>query len=63
MKKGSQRGPTLPRLLRDQAAARGLLPAIREKSFGIWNTLSWQGAVAVGRRHGQRLGRTRLHRR
>ena len=37
-----ERGSTLPRLLRDQAAARGLLPAIREKSFGIWNTFSWR---------------------
>ena len=43
MKKDAQRGSTLPRLLRGQAAARGLLPAIREKSFGIWDTTSWQG--------------------
>src|SRR5262245_33993825 len=34
---------TFPKLLLHHAAQRGERPAIREKSRGIWRTLSWQG--------------------
>jgi len=39
---------TFPRLMRDHAAQRPDAPALREKDFGIWQTLSWsQLAVLV----------------
>lgn len=34
---------TIPRLLRRNAEERGGAPAMREKSMGIWRTLSWSG--------------------
>ena len=34
---------TIPRLLRRNAEARGGAPAMREKSMGIWRTLTWSG--------------------
>ena len=34
---------TLPRLLKRNAQERGDLPAMREKSMGIWRTLTWSG--------------------
>ena len=34
---------TIPRLLRRNAEERGAAPAMREKSMGIWRTLSWSG--------------------
>jgi len=33
---------TFPRLLLEHAAARPNAPALREKEFGIWQTLSWR---------------------
>jgi long-chain acyl-CoA synthetase len=45
---------TMPRLLQRLAAARPDAPAMREKSLGIWRTLSWSGyydevrALALG---------------
>ncbi|RZJ10385.1 MAG: long-chain fatty acid--CoA ligase [Rubrivivax sp.] len=39
---------TFPRLLLDHAARRPEAPALREKAFGVWQTLSWaQLAVLV----------------
>ena len=39
---------TFPRLMRDHATQRPDAPALREKDFGIWQTLSWsQLAVLV----------------
>jgi long-chain acyl-CoA synthetase len=34
---------TIPRLLRRNAEERSAAPAMREKSLGIWRTLSWSG--------------------
>jgi long-chain acyl-CoA synthetase len=34
---------TIPRLLRRNAEKRSTAPAMREKSMGIWRTLSWSG--------------------
>ena len=34
---------TIPRLLRRSAEERGNAPAMREKSMGIWRTLTWSG--------------------
>jgi long-chain acyl-CoA synthetase len=34
---------TLPGQLRENARVRGDAPAIREKEFGIWQTVTWQG--------------------
>jgi len=34
---------TIPRLLRRNAEERAAAPAMREKSMGIWRTLSWSG--------------------
>ena len=33
---------TFPRLLLDHAARRPHAPALREKAYGVWQTLSWQ---------------------
>ena len=38
---------TFPRLLLDHAAARPNAPALREKEFGIWQTLSWSALAAL----------------
>ena len=57
---------TFPRLLLGHAAARPQAPALREKEFGIWQTLSWSdlaklvealagGLAAAGLRRGQHL--------
>jgi long-chain acyl-CoA synthetase len=57
---------TFPRLLLDHAAARPNAPALREKEFGIWQTLSWSalaelvqalagGLAEAGLRRGQHL--------
>ncbi len=57
---------TFPRLLLEHAAARPLAPALREKEFGIWQTLTWSdlaelvkalagGLAAAGLRRGQHL--------
>ena len=32
---------TFPRLLLDHAARRPSAPALREKAFGLWQTLTW----------------------
>ena len=32
---------TFPRLLLDHAARRPDAPALREKAFGVWQTLTW----------------------
>jgi long-chain acyl-CoA synthetase len=34
---------TIPRLLERNARTRGAAPAMREKSMGIWRTLTWSG--------------------
>ncbi|MEO8835322.1 MAG: AMP-binding protein, partial [Caldimonas sp.] len=57
---------TFPGLLLDHAARRPRAPALREKEFGIWQTLSWgalaelvqllaDGLAAAGLRRGQHL--------
>jgi long-chain acyl-CoA synthetase len=57
---------TFPRLLLAHAAARPGAPALREKEFGIWQTLSWRaladlveaiagGLAGAGLRRGQHL--------
>ncbi|MFN3303291.1 MAG: AMP-dependent synthetase/ligase [Roseateles sp.] len=57
---------TFPRLLLDHAARRPRAPALREKAFGLWQTLSWGelaelvqdlalGLAAAGLRRGQHL--------
>ena len=38
---------TFPRLLLEHAAARPDAPALREKEFGIWQTLSWSALAAL----------------
>jgi len=40
---------TFPRLLLEHAAARPGAPALREKEFGIWQTLSWGDLAALVR--------------
>jgi long-chain acyl-CoA synthetase len=40
---------TFPRLLLEHAAARPGAPALREKEFGIWQTLSWSDLAALVR--------------
>jgi len=40
---------TFPRLLLDHAAARPGAPALREKEFGIWQTLSWSALAELVR--------------
>ena len=41
--------PTFPRLLLDHATRRPSAPALREKDFGIWQTLSWSELAALVR--------------
>jgi long-chain acyl-CoA synthetase len=38
---------TFPRLLLEHAAARPDAPALREKEFGIWQTLDWRALAAL----------------
>jgi len=38
---------TFPRLLLKHAAERGAAPAMREKEYGIWQTLSWSDLSAM----------------
>ena len=38
---------TFPRLMLDHAAQRPDAPALREKEYGIWQTLSWSGLSAL----------------
>jgi long-chain acyl-CoA synthetase len=40
---------TIPRLLVHQAKTRPNAPAMREKSMGIWQTLTWSGYYALAR--------------
>jgi long-chain acyl-CoA synthetase len=40
---------TIPRLLRRNAEERGGAPAMREKSMGIWRTLTWSGYYELTR--------------
>ena len=40
---------TFPSLLLDHAARRPSAPALREKDFGIWQTLSWRDLAALVR--------------
>lgn len=57
---------TFPRIVFDHARQRPLAPALREKAYGIWQTLDWQhlaqmvralaaGLHAAGLRRGQHL--------
>ena len=57
---------TFPRLMLEHAAQRPGAPALREKEFGIWQTLNWQqlatlvreiagGLAAAGLRRGQHM--------
>ncbi|MDR7299193.1 long-chain acyl-CoA synthetase [Pelomonas aquatica] len=57
---------TFPRLLLDHAARRPDAPALREKAFGVWQTLTWAelaalvrelalGLAAAGLRRGEHL--------
>jgi long-chain acyl-CoA synthetase len=41
--------PTFPRLLLEHASRRPAAPALREKDFGIWQTLSWGELAALVR--------------
>lgn len=41
---------TFPRLMLDHAAARPQAPALREKLFGIWQTLTWAELAQLVRR-------------
>ncbi len=41
---------TFPRLMLDHAAARPQAPALREKLYGIWQTLSWAELAQLVRR-------------
>ena len=41
-----ERHDTFPKLLACNAALRGDRPAMREKTFGIWQTCSWKDAAA-----------------
>ena len=41
--------PTFPSLLLDHATRRPSAPALREKDFGIWQTLSWSELAALVR--------------
>jgi long-chain acyl-CoA synthetase len=38
---------TFPRLLRDHAKQRPEAPAMREKEYGIWQTLTWSGLAQL----------------
>jgi long-chain acyl-CoA synthetase len=40
---------TFPRLLQQHATERPHAPALREKEYGIWQTLSWGGLAALVR--------------
>ena len=40
---------TFPRLLLEHAKARPDAPALREKEYGIWQTLSWSDLAALVR--------------
>jgi len=40
---------TFPRLLLDHAAQRPQAPALREKEYGIWQTLSWSALATLVR--------------
>jgi long-chain acyl-CoA synthetase len=40
---------TLPKLLQDNAAARGQRPALRQKALGIWQTWTWSEVAAQSR--------------
>ena len=42
---------TFPRLLLDHAARRPDAPALREKAFGVWQTLSWSRLADLVRLH------------
>ena len=41
--------PTFPRLLLEHASRRPSAPALREKDFGIWQTLAWSELAALVR--------------
>jgi long-chain acyl-CoA synthetase len=41
--------PTFPRLLLEHASRRPSAPALREKDFGIWQTLTWSELAALVR--------------
>ncbi len=41
---------TFPRLMLDHAAQRPDAPALREKEYGIWQTLTWRDLAALVRR-------------
>ena len=40
---------TFPRLMLDHAARRPQAPALREKVYGIWQTLTWAELAALVR--------------
>src|SRR6186713_3049693 len=40
---------TFPRLMLDHAAQRPQAPALREKEYGIWQTLSWSALASLVR--------------
>jgi long-chain acyl-CoA synthetase len=53
---------TFPRLLLEHAKARPDAPALREKEYGIWQTLSWQQLAALVRRLANGLAAAGLQR-
>jgi long-chain acyl-CoA synthetase len=53
---------TFPRLLLEHAKARPDAAALREKEYGIWQTLSWSNLAALVRRLANGLGAAGLRR-
>jgi len=53
---------TFPRLLLEHAKARPDAPALREKEYGIWQTLSWRDLATLVRRLGGGLAGAGLQR-
>ncbi|HVK33564.1 MAG TPA: AMP-binding protein [Burkholderiaceae bacterium] len=53
---------TFPRLLLEHANARPDAPALREKEYGIWQTLSWSELAVLVRRLAAGLGAAGLQR-
>src|SRR6218665_2796956 len=53
---------TFPRLLLEHAAQRPAAAALREKEYGIWQTLSWSGLAALVREMAHGLAQAGLRR-
>ncbi|MDE2299645.1 MAG: hypothetical protein KGK18_15950, partial [Burkholderiales bacterium] len=53
---------TFPHLMLEHAARRPRAAALREKQYGIWQTLSWSGLAALVRALGCGLAEAGLRR-